>query len=152
MKWSAIVLFLACLCLTAACDDDNAAPPDTTELRQAREHWEQMGFDSYEITQRRNCFCLLGGRPVRLLVFRDSLVSGVNLEDSTALTSDELQWYLTVDQLFDYIADIDPAQVAHYEARYDGTYGFPAYFYVDRSEQIADEEIGFECSDLHPLR
>ncbi len=147
-----ILVSLGFLFAGGGCDDDPAAPSDLNDVRVARARWEQMGFDSYEITQRRNCYCLLGGRPVRLRVMRDSLVSGFNLEDSTTLAPEQLQWYLTVDQLFDYITAIDPAKVARYEAHFDSSYGFPSQFYVDYDEQIADEEMGFECFDLHPLR
>ncbi|MFZ1728719.1 MAG: DUF6174 domain-containing protein [Bacteroidota bacterium] len=152
MKHFILFLAAACLLVIAACSDDAVAPPAKTELELARARWDASGFDSYEITQRRNCFCLLGGRPVRLLVWRDSLSSGVDLTDSTAIAATQLEWYLSIDQLFDYIAAIDPTAVAHYEARYDSTFGFPTYFYVDYNTQIADEEMGFECSDLHPLR
>jgi hypothetical protein len=140
------------LLLSSACGDDAVTPPELTRLSQARARWALQGFDSYEITQRRNCFCMLGGRPVRLVVLRDSLVGGTNLEDSTALTEEQLSWYCTIDQLFDFIGTFDPAAVARYEAEFDSTHGFPAHFYVDRDTHIADEEIGYDCFDLHPLR
>lgn len=146
------VLLLAVALAFGACDDEGASPHPPDALAQARAQWEAMGFDSYEITQRRNCYCLLGGQDVRLLVFRDSLVGGMNLADSSALTPQQLQWYHTVDGLFDYIAGFDPATVAHYELRFDSTFSYPAHFWVDQSLQIADEEIGFDCFDLHPLR
>ncbi len=152
MKTPSIMFLLTCLLAWTGCDSDPAAPAYRDDLSRARDRWGQMGFDSYEITQRRNCYCALGGRPVRLLVLRDSLVSGVNLEDSTALSADQLQWYLTVDQLFDTIAAIDPSNVARFQVQFDTSYGFPAYFYVDRDLQIADEEMGYDCFDLHPLR
>jgi hypothetical protein len=136
----------------AACDDDTVAPPDRSALEQAREQWEHNGFDSYEITQRRNCFCLLGGEDVRLLVYRDSLISGLILSDSTHLSPAQLEWYMTVDQLFDFLGAIDPASVAAFEVRFDSTFDFPSSFWIDYDTAIADEEIGYECSDLHPLR
>lgn len=147
---AAAALFL--LLAFSACDDETTAPPASTALEKARARWEQGGFDSYEITQRRNCFCMLGGQPVRLLVFRDSLVSGMNLADSTALTAEQLSWYKSIDQLFEFLGAIDPARVAHFEARYDSTFGFPEHFWIDYDTRIADEEIGYDCSDLHPLR
>jgi hypothetical protein len=145
---AALLLFFA----FPACDDDVATPTTPTALEKARAQWQRSGFDSYEITQQRNCFCMLGGQPVRLLVFRDSLVSGMNLADSTALSAEQLSWYMSIDQLFDFLGTIDQAKVARFEASYDSTFGFPVQFWIDYDTQIADEEIGYECSDLHPLR
>ncbi|MBR9975475.1 MAG: amino acid permease [Bacteroidetes bacterium] len=147
----AIPLLAVALAL-GACNDDGASAPPPDPLAQARSQWEAMGFDSYEITQRRNCFCVLGGQDVRLLVLRDSLVRGVNLADSSALAPEQLQWYYTIDGLFDFIAGFDPVAAAHYEIRFDSTFAYPAHFWIDPSEQIADEEIGYDCFDLHPLR
>jgi hypothetical protein len=152
MKIASAAAALLLLLGLSACDDDVAAPPAATALEQARAKWQQSGFDSYEITQRRNCYCMLGGQPVRLLVFRDSLVSGMNLADSTALSVEQLGWYKSIDQLFEFLGTVDPAKVASFEASYDSTFGFPAHFWIDYDTQIADEEIGYECSDLHPLR
>ena len=152
MKIASAAAALLLLCAFSACDDDVAAPPTSTALEKARAQWQQSGFDSYEITQRRNCFCMLGGQPVRLLVFRDSLVSGTNLADSTALSAEQLSWYKSIDQLLEFLGTIDPAKVARFEASYDSTFGFPVRFWIDYNTQIADEEIGYECSDLHPLR
>lgn len=152
VKYYMLCCAVTCILIGTACSDDVVPPSGKSELEQARERWENQGFDSYEITQKRNCFCLLGGRPVRLLVWRDSLHSGVDLTDSTAITAEPLKWYMTIDQLFDFIAAIDTAKVASYEARFDMTYGYPTFFHVDYDTQIADEEIGYECSDLNPLR
>ncbi len=152
MRRAFILIPVLLLSLCGACGDDTVTPPESTKLAQARERWQRDGFNSYDITQRRNCFCMLGGRPVRLVVLRDSLISGLNLEDSTALTPEQLQWYLTIDRLFEYIGTFDPAAVARYEADFDSTHGFPAHFWVDRDTRIADEEIGYDCFDLHPLR
>jgi hypothetical protein len=152
VKYYILCCAVTCILIVTACSDEAVPPSGKSELELARERWDSQGCDSYEITQRRDCYCLLGGRPVQLLVWRDSLLSGVDMTDSTAIAVEPLKWYKTVDQLFDFIATIDPAKVAHYEARFDTTYGYPTYFYVDYDVQIADEEIGYECSDLNPLR
>ncbi len=152
MKYAVLCIAVSGVLLLEACSDSAVTPITKTDLSQARERWEQSGFDSYEITQTRNCYCILGGQPVRLRVWQDTLRSATNLIDSAAVMPDLLEAYLSVDQLFDFIETIDPAQVARYEVSYDSLFGYPTSFYVDYSTQVADEEIGYECTDLHPMR
>ena len=148
-----LLIFVLGLAITAACSDDNAVTPRNGDtIAGKRAAWVALGYDSYELTQRRNCFCMLGGAEVRLRVFHDSLVSGLVLEDSSYLPSWELQAYLTVDGLFDFVQEVDASQVAEFRLEFDSLYHFPSDFWVDRDRQIADEEIGYESYDLHPLR
>ncbi|MCB2206361.1 hypothetical protein KQI65_16575 [bacterium] len=146
------LLAICCIVLLfTACDDDTSVTPrDWTELTQQRTAWENLNIHDYEITQSRLCFCFHGGAPVRLVVRADTLVSGMLLEDSTMLTREELQWYKTVDQLFDFAQDIDPNDVAQFDLEYDSLQHYPSRIWVDYSVNVADEEMGYNSGDLTP--
>jgi hypothetical protein len=148
------VTFVLLLLMTVGCSDDNTVvvPPTLDTLAEKRAAWDALGYDSYELTQRRNCFCMRGGMEIRLRVMHDSLVSGLVLADSSYLPPSELQAYLTVDGLFDFVQGVDVAQVAEFRLEFDSLYHFPSDFWLDSNRQIADEEIGYMSYDLHPLR
>ena len=142
-------LFVACfICLLASCSDDPVNP----ELETAREKWEAWGYTDYNITEYRDCYCPLGGEPIRLLVRADSIVSGMNLYDSTAVGSDQLQWYKTVTEIFNEIEGLDAGEVSSLEVTYHPDFGYPERYFVDPSASIADEEHGYRLEDLLPLR
>ena len=146
----ALLLCLAALIITACDGESTLLPRDGTTISKQRAQWEQLALHSYDITQERMCYCPYGGAPVRLTVVADSIIQGINLLDSTQLAASELQWYLTVDGLFDFVSGIDPAQVAEFRLEWDSLYHYPSDTWVDRSLQIADEEIGYRSYDLVP--
>ena len=139
--------------LFSACDDESSVlvPPESDALTRARSSWTALDHHDYQLTQERLCFCLLGGQPVRLTVQSDSLVSGMLLIDSTMLTAEELQYYHGVEGLFDFVAGIDPSQVAEFQLSFDSLFHFPSDVWVDYDRNIADEEIGFRSYDFTPL-
>jgi hypothetical protein len=62
------------------------------------------------------------------------------------------QYYLTVEELFDFILDAVERKAFKIEVDYDRTYGYPTSIRVDYIQNAIDEEMAFQASALVPLR
>lgn len=115
------------------------------QYRLALVHWRRSGPDAYTYTLRRNCFCIDVVRaPARVTVRDGVVVSAEGLDGSPVDGSN----YLSVDQLFDLIASAFEDEAYEVRVSYDPELGYPRSVWIDASPQIADEEQGFEASDL----
>jgi hypothetical protein len=134
--------------LAISCSD--AASPErqhVTDLEAARQRWQTQNLHTYAFTIQRSCFCG-NTHPLFVFVVSDS-VAGVL--DVTTGTPVDRQLGETVDGLFTFIqAAIDrPAKLIR--ATYDPAKGFPTEIDYDGAAQIADDEIFFRVSDVHPI-
>ncbi len=51
--------------------------------------------------------------------------------------------YLTIDGLFDLVQDVYDRKTYAVQVEFDPSRGYPTRIYIDYSEMIADEELGF---------
>ena len=112
------------------------------DLAAARSRWHARGFASYRFHVAQTCFCgpregqatitVRGGRP--------------------GAVSDRLRDAATVPRLFALVARAIRDRVAGLQVTYDARRGYVRHVYVDRSELIADEEVGYDVRDLARLR
>lgn len=118
-------------------------------LQQARAQWRSLGIADYRFTFQRSCFCAPSLRePALVNVLRGDIVS---VEDMAGAPQDP-DLYYTVEQLFEVIEDAIDQGAARLSVTYDPGLGYPTSAFIDRSEMIADEELGFEASRLEQLR
>lgn len=128
-------------------------PLARSPLDEARALWSAQGMDDYRFTLVRNCFCLIRG-PVVVEVRNGEVVSIVDAQtgepeqDNVALT-EVFGEVATIQALFDVVAEAEGA--ATRDVTYHPELGYPTYIYIDESEMIADEEIGYEVLDLVKL-
>ena len=120
------------------------------ELADARARWESYLVEIYEIDfQRSLCECLPESTtPVRIRVNQNSVVSAVRLSDGEQLPDEQLDLYLTVEQLFDRIEDVVDADPFRLEVEYDDVHGFPLFVSWDEDSAMADDEIEFTMDNL----
>jgi hypothetical protein len=128
--------------------DDRAAT--VAALQSAWQAWRASGPASYRYTYQRSCFCLPRG-PVVVTVRNRQLDSAVDAQTGAPVPPDELQLLTTVDGLFTQLFQAVDEQAWAIRASYDPRLGYPREGYVDRSAQIADEELGFSVSGFEPL-
>jgi hypothetical protein len=118
-------------------------------LEQARAQWRSLGIVDYRFTFQRSCFCAPSLRePALVNVLRGAIVS---VEDMAGSPQDPALYY-TVEELFALIEEAIDQDAARLSVTYDSGLGYPTSAFIDRSEMIADEEIGFEASRLEQLR
>ncbi|MDC0663661.1 DUF6174 domain-containing protein [Marinobacter sp. SS21] len=123
--------------------------PET--LADARERWRASQIGDYQITVQQSCFCLQEfTQPLRITV-RDARVVSVAGLTQPLTQPDQLdRSRLTVEGLFDFIADAQRRQVERLDVSYHPQYGYPSEIAYDGHAMIADDEISYRLSDLVP--
>ena len=138
---------LALLGLVVSCSDAVAPVHQPTDLESARQQWRAQNLHTYAFTIQRSCFC---ANTHRLYVFVQSdTVAGV-LDLDTAEPVDR-KLGETVDGLFTFIRNAIDRSAQKILAVYDATKGFPTEIDYDGAAQIADDEIFYHISDVHPV-
>lgn len=115
-------------------------------LSEARDRWAGSGVDDYAMTLERSCFCPEEYRGPFAVEVRDGAVISVMLRDETLPTDRAL----SVEGLFDLIADAYEQKASRVTVTYDPTLGYPTQIYIDYIAQAADEEVGYTVSKLRP--
>ena len=120
------------------------------ELGDARERWDNHLVETYEIDfHRSSCECPPESTtPVRIRVNTNVIESGVQLPDSVTLPSEQLDLYLTVEQLFDRIEEVIEGDPYSLVAEYDTEFGFPLSVSWDQDSVVADDEVQFTMGNL----
>lgn len=145
---------MSALALAAAgCGITGASDPldrERERLEQARAQWRSQGIADYRFTFRRACFCAPDVRePAVVTVRRGAIVS---VESVATGSPQDPALYYTIEGLFDLLEDAIDQEAARLTADYDSALGYPRSAFIDRNEMIADEELGFQASDLQPMR
>lgn len=125
---------------------------DRDRLETARAVWRSQGIDSYSFVLQRLCFCAGGTEPATVLVRGGERISVTVVETGQPVPADFTQYYLTVDELFDFIADAIDRKAHSIRVSYHATLGHPTSIAIDYLENAIDEEMAFEASALQPMR
>ncbi|MGQ0766443.1 MAG: DUF6174 domain-containing protein [Gemmatimonadota bacterium] len=120
-------------------------------LVRARARWNANGSTDYEYVLRQNCYCILGGQPVRVTVRQGQMTQAILISTGQPVPANLRAGFLTVDQLFDLLEDAINQRAHNIRVTYDDDLGFPVDFFIDYSEQIADEERGYVATDYRLL-
>lgn len=141
-----VFLLMAALC---SCEQKVVNPQNESTPSD----WDALNIDDYEIDQRVNCFCATppANRFHKITVRDDKIVSAVDLQDGQVLPEKDFAFFKTISELVEFVDSIDRDGVAVYDVRIDSTHGFPTFIYIDFDSRLADEEIGYETKNLHPL-
>lgn len=143
-------LALCLVPLVGGCRTPVAATDTTTDsLARAEARWRAAGIAAYEMTYRVVCFCTpetTGPWTVRVEDGRVTRVSG------PTPGGQPIGGAKTVTALFDEIREARRANADSIAVTYDPQDGHPVTLRIDRSFQMADEEVGYEVSALTRLR
>jgi len=139
---------LALLALAMSCSD--ALGPDQRrmkELETAQRRWQARNLHTYAFTLQRSCFCL-SVDPLYVIVLDDRVGGVLDLNTGEFV---DVKFGETIDDLFTFIhTSIDHG--AHViRAEYDAAIGFPTQIEYDGAAMVADDEISFRISDVHPI-
>ena len=135
------------LAFAASCSDAAGPGQHVTDLEAARQRWRAENLHTYAFTIQRSCFCV-NIHPLFVVVVSDT-VAGVL--DVTTGTPVDRQLGETVDGLFAFIQNAIDRHAQKIDVMYDPTKGFPTQIDYDGAAQIADDEIFFRVSDVHPI-
>jgi uncharacterized protein DUF6174 len=138
---------LALLVVASACSDAVGPGHQVTDLDAARQRWREQNLHTYAFTIQRSCFCA-NVHPLYVLVLSDTVAGVIDLE--TGLEVDR-RLGETVDGLFTFIQNATDRPAQLIRAEYDATKGFPTEIDYDGAAQIADDEVFYRVSDVHPV-
>lgn len=127
----------------AACSDSD---PD---LDAARTRWRAAAGDSasYRMDWQESCFGGCLSRGARVFVVNGGIMSASYRDTGEPLTGDDRPRIKTVDELFDWIADVR-GDVDRLTVTYDGTLGYPLSIVEDPNSDHTDDELGIQISGV----
>lgn len=128
-----------------AVSDENAQ--HLLDLKAARALWAEAGLTDYELTYELICFC---DELIRQITVTDGRVSEVTELGSDAAVSRGLE-PLSVERLFNDIEQSLLEDPFSAQFSYDAAMGYPTNYFIDFSQQIADEEFGIKVRSLVPI-
>jgi hypothetical protein len=138
--WMWVVVGL-CMATVSACGT-STEPSD--DLADAVSLWNDLGPNSYTFAIERQCFCASEARgPVRITVINGQIVAQIYVDSGASVTGDALGWFPDVDGLFDVLRDAMNEGAHEIRVTYNPANGVPIDFWIDYSENTADEELGF---------
>lgn len=117
-------------------------PPET--LAEAQALWADADLDAYRMTLSRSCFCPPEYRGPYEVVVEEGRVQTVVYEGE-GVPDDRA---LTVEALFDLLNEAYEQKAARIDVTYHPALGYPTSLYIDYSEQMADEEVGYTVAEL----
>jgi uncharacterized protein DUF6174 len=138
---------LTLLAVAASCGDATAPGRQVTDLDAARQQWRAQNLHTYAFTIQRSCFCT-NVHPLYVLVLSDTVAGVLDFETGQWV---DRQLGETVEGLFTFIQNATDRPARVIRADYDATRGFPTEIDYDGAAQIADDEIFYRISDVHPV-
>jgi hypothetical protein len=132
---------------TSATGPLTTAAPQTADLETARQRWRAQDLHTYAFLLQRSCFCG-NTHPLFVAVVNDKVAGVVDFETFEGVDPNVGQ---TVDDLFAFIQNAIKHHARLIDVEYDAAKGFPTKIDYDGQAQIADDEIFYRISDVHPI-
>jgi len=144
------LIFLSILICLTGCVKSN---PDLTQIIKGDPAsqlalWKKKGISNYEMTMKISCYCIQGRvGPHQIVVENDKIKTVNNLPYDSTKTGP----ILTINELFDFIIISVAKNPYQHSLDYNAIFNYPKNIYFDFSQQIADEEIGYEITYFKAL-
>ena len=145
------LIFLSILICLTGCVKSN---PDLTQIIKGDPAsqlalWKKKGISNYEMTMKISCYCIQGRvGPHHIVVENDKIKTVNNLPYDSTKTGP----ILTINELFDFIIISVAKNPYQHSLDYNAIFHYPKYIYFDFSQQIADEEVGYEITDFKAMK
>ena len=145
------LIFLSILICLTGCVKSN---PDLTQIIKGDPAsqlalWKKKGVSNYEMTMKISCYCIQGRvGPHHIVVENDKIKTVNNLPYDSTKTGP----ILTINELFDFIIISLAKNPYQHFLDYNAIFHYPKYIYFDFSQQIADEEVGYEITDFKAMK
>ena len=110
--------------------------------------WKKKSISNYEMTIKISCYCLQGRvGPHHIVVENDKIKTVNNLPYDSTKTGP----ILTINELFDFIIISLAKNPYQHSLDFNSIFHYPKNIYFDFSQQIADEEVGYEITYFKAL-
>lgn len=149
MKSAALVLAL--LAALTACGGDDT--PTATDPPESSPESETFDGADYTYTLRVNCFCSDGGVPISVTVRDGEVVDAVYARKGRGhAAGDQVdKWRrLTIEDIIDEADKARANGAAEVDVAWPDGQDHPDSVSIDQDRRMADEEIGYEISNVSP--
>ncbi|PHX74622.1 MAG: hypothetical protein CK547_02395 [Chitinophagaceae bacterium] len=110
--------------------------------------WKERNISNYEMTMKIYCFCIQGRVGPHHIVVENDQIKTVNDLPYDSTKTGPIQ---TINELYDIIEMGLASNPYNHSLEYNSIYNYPQKIYFDFSEQIADEEVGYEITEFKVL-
>jgi hypothetical protein len=146
LRFAAILLLATTL--GAECSTE---PSD--ELLAAKARWEREGYASYTYDYAQQCFCpveFIG--PVTIRVVNGSVTEVTDKQTGNTVPLEQFgRRWPTVPELFELVERAG-READDFDVTFHPVTGHPTDFFADWIENAVDDELGFDATNLQPLR
>jgi uncharacterized protein DUF6174 len=137
---------LLALVLLSGCGIFEPESDERREYDDALAAWKRLGIVNYSFVHARSCECIEAWtRPARVTVRAGRVVEASDLASGETRNVD---YYLTIDGLFERIKNAFEDRAWRIEIDYDRQMHYPASTFIDEDRNIADEEFDLQIHGL----
>ncbi len=128
-----------------------------SEVDQNLAKWRDSNVTHYKFDLMIGCFCVFRNEMPLTIEVKDGEVVSItkstgDVVDATDPNYEFFQTYATIDRLFTALETARSEGAEQVTVSYEPLYGFPAEAYIDRSQQIADDELSLQVSNFVALQ
>jgi hypothetical protein len=119
------------------------------QLTEGRALWSQHAGAAYTMRYEEYCSCGTDVGPVFIEVDATGAITAItDAVSGEAMPEAEWSDAWTVEGLFDRLDEAISQRVASYEARYDGTDGYPTSAAIDYEHATSGDEVNFRITQV----
>lgn len=130
-----------------SCGDAVGPQRQIADLEAAHQRWRAQNLHTYAFTLQRACFCA-NVDPLYVAVVNDTVVGVLDFQTGAAV---DLQLGRTIEDLFTFVQTAIGRGARLIRVEYDAAKGYPSEIDYDGAAQVADDEIVYHISDVHPI-
>jgi hypothetical protein len=132
--------------LLSGCDVFEPESSERREYNDALAAWMRLGIENYSFVHARSCECIEAWtRPARVVVRAGRVTAASDLASGEARSVD---YYLTIDALFERIKQAFDERAWRIEVSYDAQMHYPTSIFIDQERNVADEEFDLQIHGL----
>jgi len=138
---------ISALVAVTSCSDAVAPQRQIVDFEAAHQRWQAQNLHTYAFTLQRACFCA-NVHPLYVAVVSDTIAGVLDFETGTWV---DRQLGKTVEDLFTFVQGAIDRRAARIDVAYDPARGFPTQIDYDGAVLLADDEVVYSISDVHPI-
>lgn len=140
-------VYMATVAIFSAMACEHNMLVDIHQLHAARSLWRSHKLQDYDIKQEHQCFCIYPSGFVTVMVRAGKVVDAID-QQGVPVSQEKLQYYKTVDRLFDWIEGMQKQKPDRFDVVFDSAFGFPSEIVLDQSTRAVDDELTIKLKDL----
>jgi hypothetical protein len=119
------------------------------DLKIHQKLWQSQKINHYEYIYNMICFCPPpANTPTKVFVKNKQVISVANPDTGEQIKNANLDFYKSIDQLFEVIQDAVKRNADEIQITYDSQLGYPTKIFIDYIKLAADDEVSYSATNL----